>query len=259
MNTTKRKIVHIDEDKCDGCGLCVPSCAEGAIQIIDGKAKLLADNLCDGIGNCLGTCPKDAIRIEEREADAFDEEAVEQHLSPASAGKTPEQSETVNAGRTELPSFGCPGMKLRTMTPRKPTADPKAPVGGGSELQQWPVQLKLLPAGGDLWKDADVLLAADCVAYAMGDFHDRLLADKTLAIACPKLDDSQEYVDKLAGVFAEGGVKSLTIARMEVPCCGGLEAIVQAAMDQAGVTIPLTVVVVSVDGTIQDINGCRVA
>ncbi len=251
MNTTKRKIVHIDEDKCDGCGLCVPSCAEGAIQIIDGKAKLLADNLCDGIGNCLGTCPKDAIRIEEREADAFDEGAVEQHL----AG----ESDDREASQPEMPSFGCPGMKLRTMTPKKPAAGPKAPAGSASQLQQWPVQLKLLPAGGDLWKDADVLLAADCVAFAMGDFHDRLLAGKTLAIACPKLDDPQEYVGKLAGAFAEGGVKSLTIARMDVPCCGGLESIVQAAMEQAGVSIPLTVVVVSVDGTIQEINGCRVA
>ncbi len=255
MNTTKRQIVHIDEDQCDGCGQCVPSCAEGAIQIIDGKAKLLADNLCDGIGNCLGTCPRGAIRIEERQADAFDEEAVRQHLTDTPA----EPSATVNASRSEMPSFGCPGMKLRTMTPQKPASGPKAPVGGGSELQQWPVQLQLLPAGGDLWKDADVLLAADCVSYAMGDFHDRLLTGKTLAIACPKLDDSQPYIDKLAGVFAEGGVKSLTVARMEVPCCGGLEAIVQAAMEQAGVTLPLTVVVVSVDGAIQQINGCRVA
>jgi NAD-dependent dihydropyrimidine dehydrogenase PreA subunit len=269
MTTMKRKIVHIDEDKCDGCGLCVPSCAEGAIQIIDGKAKLLADNLCDGIGNCLGTCPKDAIRIEEREADAFDEEAVEEHLAgqsgeseapAAEAAERPQAAGQARPSPVEKPSFGgCPGMKLRTMSPRKKADGPKAPVGGGSQLQQWPVQLGLLPAGGDLWKDADVLLAADCVSYAMGDFHDRLLKGKTLAIACPKLDDPQGYVDKLAGIFAEGGVKSLTIARMEVPCCGGLERIVQAAMDQAGVSIPLTVVVVAVDGAIQEINGCRVA
>jgi ferredoxin len=269
MTTMKRKIVHIDEDKCDGCGLCVPSCAEGAIQIIDGKAKLVAENLCDGIGNCLGTCPKDAIRIEEREADAFDEEAVEEHLasqgdeaSAPTASKADHSPAVEQADRTparKSPFGGCPGMKLRKIAPKKPANRPETPVGGGSELQQWPVQLGLLPAGGELWKDADVLLAADCVSYAMGDFHERLLKGKTLAIACPKLDDPPSYVDKLAAIFAEGGVKSLTIARMEVPCCGGLERIVQAAMDQAGVSIPLTVVVVSVDGTIQEINGCRVA
>ncbi|MFP4053914.1 MAG: ATP-binding protein [Phycisphaerae bacterium] len=224
-----REIVHIDEDKCDGCGLCVPSCAEGAIQIIDGKAKLVADNLCDGLGNCLGTCPKDAIHIERREADEFDEEAVSEHVGHKPDDDSGDPAADVSAAppAPKPQVFTCPGMRLRIPQKDDANARPAPPEptkaeasGGESQLRQWPVQLSLLPAGGEMWKDADVLLAT---------------------------------------IFAQGGVKSLTIARMEVPCCGGLERIVQAAMQQAGVQIPLTVAVVSVEGKILEINGCRVA
>ncbi len=277
MLRTTRKIVRIDEDKCDGCGLCVPSCAEGAIRIIDGKARLLAENLCDGLGNCLGECPRDAITIEERAADAFDESAVEEHLTAAPKPTA-----------AKAPAGGCPGTMLRKLReavdgPAAPSAPagPSAPaahassaqdgrgnptdaVGGlgrsapRSKLGHWPVQLKLLPERGPLWDNADVLLAADCVAFALPDFHERLLEGKTLAIACPKLDDGDAYVDKLARILGANAVRSVTIARMEVPCCGGLVRILQDAIEQAGVTVPLTIVTVTADGRIADVNGVRV-
>lgn len=233
--TTKvlREVVKIDEDKCDGCGLCIPSCAEGAIQVIDGKARLVADNLCDGLGNCLGVCPQDAITVEQRDADAFDEEAVAaaQPSKPAPAG-------------------GCPGMALRKLEPTAPAAEAPART---SQLAQWPVQLHLLPPHGDIWRDADVLFAADCVPFAMPDFHEKLLAGKTLAIACPKLDDAGAYVAKLAEVFADNAIRSISVAHMEVPCCFGLWRIVEEALAQAGkADLPVREITVRVNGTIDD-------
>lgn len=263
--TPTRKIVHIDEDKCDGCGLCVPSCAEGAIQIIDGKARLLAENLCDGLGACLGECPKDAIRIEERPAEAFDEQAVHEHLkSQAPQPPAPAPADDNHAVRPEeapapRPFAGCPGKAMRQFSP--PPAETGTTVSAAStasRLGHWPVQLKLLPESGELWDGADVLLAADCAPAAMGDFHQRLLAGKTLALACPKLDDAEFYVEKLAGVLAGNDLASLTVVRMEVPCCGGLVKIVRQAMQRAGVNVPLTVVNVSVEGGVKDINGVPV-
>ena len=234
-----RKIVKIDEDKCDGCGLCVPDCAEGAIQVIDGKARLLAENLCDGLGACLGVCPKGAITIEERPADEFDEAAVDaQAHAPAHAvAPTP---------------CGCPGAALRQFAPAGTDAPSAAePTARPSRLRQWPVQLALLPPGGDIWQDADVLIAADCVAFAMPDFHERLLAGKTLAIACPKLDDVGPYGDKLASVLANSTVKSITVAHMEVPCCTGIIMVVREALRLAGRDdIPLADITVGVDGRV---------
>ncbi len=263
MTRQTRKIVRIDPDKCNGCGLCVPKCAEGAIRIIDGKARLVAENLCDGLGNCLGTCPRGAITIEERPAEAFDDTAVEASRSHARAPEAAPGAASACAGGTgPLASRGCPGAMLRKL---KQMADRGAPAAGpaaapaGSRLGQWPVQLALLPPAGDIWQDADVLIAADCVAYAMGDFHDRLLAGRTLAVACPKLDDVQPYVEKLAAVFAAGGVRSVTVARMEVPCCGGLERLVREALAKADSAIPLDVIVVGIDGRIQNVNGVKVA
>lgn len=240
MTKRLRKIVRIDEDKCDGCGLCVPDCAEGAIQVIDGKARLLAEDLCDGLGNCLGACPKDAITIEERPVDEFDEKAVEEHLRDAAAGSAPAPA-------------GCPGMILQKLgeAGQQPAAD------GSNEarpscLAQWPVQLALLPPAGDLWQDADVLIAADCVSVAMPDFHERLLAGKSVAIACPKLDDIAPYVQKLSAIFADNSIRSVTVAHMEVPCCSGIVVAVERAMAQAGVTsIPVTDITVALNGTIK--------
>jgi len=248
-----RPIVLIDEDKCDGCGDCVPACHEGAIRIINGKAKLVAENLCDGLGACLGHCPRGAITVEHRPAEAFDEQAVEQHLQQQDAPSMP----------PEPAPCGCPGAKLQMMTPPSATstsntpdhpAASAAPTGPAqSRLGQWPVQLALLPPTGPVWTDADVLIAADCVPFTMADFHDRMLAGKSLAIACPKLDDPTPYVQKLAHIFANNTVRSITVARMEVPCCGGLVQIVQAALQAAGRTdIPLHVVNVGIDGQLKD-------
>ncbi len=255
-----RNIVRIDEDKCDGCGLCVPDCAEGAIQIVDGKARLVAENLCDGLGNCLGACPNDAITIEERPADEFDERAVAEHLAeqPEAASCDWEaEAEPAPEAADKLPC-GCPGTMARKLNP--PPADGDSSQGGTrksisrpSRLGQWPVQLALVPAGGEVWQDADVLIAADCVGFAMPDFHERLLAGKTLAIACPKLDDVQGYVEKLSSIFANNGIRSLTVAHMEVPCCGGIVTAVREALKRSGRSdIPLVELTIGTDGSIMN-------
>ncbi len=271
---TTRKIVKIDEAKCDGCGLCVPNCAEGAIKIIDGKAQLVGENLCDGLGNCLGKCPQDAITIEERPADAFDEQAVEQHLhaSPAAphahAGGCPGSAfrQLGHGSHGGHASGGCPGAAARMLN--RP-----APVGAGtlgrgqdgrdtrgqdalatrqSQLAQWPVQLALVPVAGPMWQDADVLVAADCVAFAYPDFNEKLLAGKSLAIACPKLDDVAPYVDKLARIFAGNSVRSVTVAHMEVPCCGGIVYAVHEALERSGRNdIELHDVTIGIDGSVK--------
>lgn len=255
MHKTLRKIVRIDEDKCDGCGLCVPDCAEGAIKVIDGKARLLAENLCDGLGACLGVCPKDAITIEDCEADAFDEAAVEaRRRADAAAADDPAPTRAAPSAASGGAPRGCPGTMLRQLSPAaasEAAASATAPAGRASRLGQWPVQLSLLPGGGAVWQDADVLICADCVPFAMGDFHERLLAGKTLAIACPKLDNVQPYVDKLAAVFSTAAVKSITVAHMEVPCCTGIVMVVRNALAQAGRDdIPVRDVTVGLDGTI---------
>jgi len=257
MTTRMRKIVKIDEEKCNGCGLCVPSCAEGAIRIIDGKARLVAENLCDGLGNCLGECPQGAITIEQRPAEAFDEQAVERHLAGAGKPAPPEAKPPALVPKSGTPAGkpagGCPGTLLRKLQGNR--AEPASGQTGSapqraSALQQWPVQLALLPPRGDIWNGADVLLAADCVAVAVPDFHERLLAGRTVAVACPKLDDALGYVDKLAEVFAGNDVRHVTIAHMEVPCCAGLKRIVGMALQQAGVDIPVETVEIGLDGSV---------
>jgi len=237
--THMRKIVKIDEDKCTGCGLCVPSCAEGAIQIVDGKAHLVADNLCDGLGNCLGECPEGAITIEQRPAEAFDVKAVRAH----------------KAGPKAPMPRGCPSTMARTLSAGAAAATPQAPTATEplrpSRLGHWPVQLALVPVAGEMWRDADVLIAADCVAYALGDFHERLLAGRSLAVACPKLDDVDPYIEKLTRVFAGNDIRSVTVAHMEVPCCGGLVSLVREALARAGRDdLELIDITVGVDGSI---------
>ena len=241
MSSYTRKIVVIDKDKCNGCGLCVPDCEEGAIQIIDGKAVLVADNLCDGLGNCLGACPQDAISIEERVADSFDEEAVKKHLEEA---KT-------TAPAPKLPC-GCPGtMARKIQTSCCPSEESAATSETPSRLGQWPVLLPLVPVQGDIWNNADVLISADCVAYAMGNFHEKLLSGKTLAVGCPKLDDIQMYTEKLTTIFSGNNIKSVTIAHMEVPCCTGLVVAVKTALEKSGKTnLPFKDVTISVDGRV---------
>jgi Pyruvate/2-oxoacid:ferredoxin oxidoreductase delta subunit len=248
-----RKIIEIDEEACDGCGNCVPSCAEGAIQIIDGKARVIADKYCDGLGACLGECPQDALHIVEREADEFDEEAVEELLKKQAAEKAA-------TGIQAAPKVGgCPSAALKTF----PTADAPAdhdcqcaskakPItsGGPSALGHWPVQIRLVPAGAPFLKDADLLIAADCVPVAYPSFHKDFLSGKAVMIGCPKFDDAEGYIEKLADVFARSGIKSVTSVIMEVPCCSSMTAIIKKAMEKSGMDIPYEEVVVSARGEI---------
>ena len=259
MTAPMRKIVKIDEDECNGCGLCVPSCAEGAIRIIDGKARLMAENLCDGLGACQGECPRGAITIEERPAEAFNEQAVAKHLAHTHAEKP-----AASAAAPPAHGGGCPGSMLRMLRDKPTPATATAAAGTTAEdqpprpsrLAHWPVQLSLAPTGGAIWQDADVLIAADCVAFAMADFHERLLDGRTVAIACPKLDNVTPYVEKLTGIFANNTIRSVTVAHMEVPCCTGLVRVVQQALTAAGRNdIPVRDVTIGIDGTIQADNG----
>ncbi|NLZ92582.1 MAG: 4Fe-4S binding protein [Firmicutes bacterium] len=217
-----RRIIKIDEEKCNGCGLCAEACHEGAIAIIDGKAKLIRDDYCDGLGDCLPVCPVDAISFEEREAAPFDEEAVLAHLALRKA-QSPCQS-------------GCCTSKTDTMetTVEKVTQTP------ASELKQWPVQIKLVPVKAAFFADADLLIAADCTAFACGDFHSRFMRNKVTLIGCPKLD-MVDYSEKLTAIVKENNIKSITVVRMTVPCCGGLEAAVKTALANSGKDIPCQV------------------
>lgn len=237
-----RKIVQIDQDKCNGCGLCVPSCAEGAIKMINGKAVLSADNLCDGLGACLGDCPQDAIRIIEREADEFDETEVEKHLQ--AIGKVPEPVPGHGHGG------GCPGSRAMSFEPK---AAPAAAEAGSrqSMLAQWPVQLHLVPTSAPYFQDADLLIAADCVPFAYADFHKDFLAGKAVVIGCPKLDDNQYYLQKLTELFRNSALKSITVMRMEVPCCGGIVMAARQALAASGKDIPFAEVTVGIKGEIR--------
>jgi len=229
----RRPIVIIDEEKCDGCGDCVPSCHEGAIRVVDGKARLVADVLCDGLGACLGHCPQGAIRVEEREARPFDEAAVE-------------------AARAQVPSPAptCPSSQLRVFQPGpSPGLDP-APAGppSGSSLSHWPVQLALLHPAAPVLRGASLLLAADCVPVADPRFHADLLPGRAVALGCPKLDEVEPYVQKLAAMIAANGLKEITVARMEVPCCGGLLAVALEARRRAGSDVAVRELVVGIRG-----------
>ena len=227
-----RQIVKIDEEKCTGCGLCVPSCAEGALEIVDGKARLVKEIYCDGLGACLGECPEDAITIELREAEAFDEEATTEYM------KRQQQTVPASAPPAAECAGSCPGSMLRTFDAGATNALPTPPLASEestqTQLGHWPVQLTLLPPTGDIWSNADVLVCADCVPFAMPDFHERLLAGKTVAVGCPKLDDVGAYAEKLAGVFANNSIRSVTVARMEVPCCTGIVMATKQALERAG-------------------------
>lgn len=236
----KRKIIEIDEERCDGCGQCVPSCAEGAIEIIDGKAQLIAEKYCDGLGACLGECPNDALRIIEREADDFDEEAVTEHLEEMKAEEKPKES---------LPVAGCPSARLQTFIPSSQDGDDRG-QRSASSLSHWPVQINLVPPNAPFLKGADLLVAADCTPIAYPNFHRDFLKGKVVMIGCPKFDDIQDYIQKFTEIFKQADVKSITAVVMEVPCCSGLPMIVRKAMELSGKQIPLEEVVVSTRGDI---------
>jgi ferredoxin len=263
-----REILEIDEAKCDGCGECIPSCAEGALYLEGGKVKLKSDALCDGLGACLGECPQGALHVTKRDAPAFDERAVLAH----------QLKRTALSASPELPAIeaaanACPGSRQRDFAaalPASPVAAPSPTLGrgrlsivpdapeqrapivpkGGSRLGQWPVQLKLVPAHAPFLRGADLLVTADCVPFAYAGFHDELLAGRRVLVGCPKLDDVGAYAAKLEDIFRRAGPKSVTVAKMEVPCCAGIAAATRQALAQSGVSAPLEVVTVGIDGSI---------
>ena len=251
-----RKIIEINEELCDGCGDCVVSCAENAIEIIDGKAKLIKEQYCDGLGACLGDCPTGALSIVEREAPEFDEKAVEEHIL-----KETLKEESINKQKQQHSFGGCPGSAARmfneyalnnispvSLNNTSPASNSKVPAV--SKLKNWPIQINLMPVMAPYLKDANLLIAADCVPFAMPGFHSSFLEGKILMIGCPKLDDSNFYVDKLSQVFKENTINSIDVAIMEVPCCSGLMQIIKNALDKSGKNIPLTTTVVSLRGEI---------
>ncbi|MGF0033913.1 ATP-binding protein [Bariatricus sp. SGI.154] len=215
-----RTIIHIDEEKCNGCGACAAACHEGAIQMVDGKARLIRDDYCDGLGNCLPVCPTNAISFEEREAAAYDEEAVQQHLKNKAIPDNSSAPE--NSPLPEIPS---------------------------SQLSQWPVQIKLVPVNAPYFENANLLIAADCTAYAYADFHNRFIKNRITLIGCPKLDEG-DYTEKLTEIIKNNNIKSLTIVRMEVPCCGGIEHAATEALKASGKFIPWQVITIGINGNI---------
>lgn len=228
-----REIIRIDEDKCDGCGACVPACKEGALRIIDGKARLVSEVYCDGLGACLGTCPQDAITIERREAEEFDEEKAMEHARQEKPAKL---------------ACGCPSMMAKRIEPAAKGVSKCDDIP--SQLTHWPIQLTLIPANAPYLKGADLVLLADCTAVAYANLHMDLISNRVVAMACPKLDDAGAHVEKLARVVEEGRPRSIEVVMMEVPCCAGLYSIAQDAIRKAGVDIELNKRVISVEGNV---------
>jgi NAD-dependent dihydropyrimidine dehydrogenase PreA subunit len=249
-----REIIEIDEELCDGCGVCVPACAEGAIAIVDGKARLVSEVYCDGLGACLGHCPQGAITVVRRDAQEFDEAAVARHL-----GVTPPTAESQSLVELSLAppkapaaGGGCPGSRAMAWE-----AGDVVPAGR-SALAQWPVQLHLLPPAAPFLRGKELVLAADCGAFAAGDFHARFLAGRALAIGCPKLDSNQEiYLEKLAAMAAAGGITGIHVVMMEVPCCGGLYSLAASAVDRARAEIPVRRTVLGIRGQVLEEEGTR--
>jgi len=239
-----RKIIEIDEELCDGCGQCVPGCAEGSLQIVNGKAKMVSDNLCDGLGACIGECPTGALKIVERKADEFDEEAVEKYLA---------EKETEKQKEPTMLACGCPSTNIETFAPASSCKEANIPASFEDEessLSHWPVQIRLVPATAPFLKGADLLVLADCCGIAIPTLHRDLLKGRVVMIGCPKFDDVEEYINKFADIFKTAGIKSVTAVVMEVPCCSGLPMIVKKGMEAAGKNIPIEEVVISTRGKI---------
>ena len=240
----KRKIILIDESKCNGCGACAAACHEGAIDMVNGKAKLLREDYCDGLGDCLPACPTGAIPFEEREAPAYNEEAV--RAAKLAAKKVQEGVGNAESAEKPLPC-GCPGSQARRIAHKKEVKSDDEE--SASELAQWPVQIKLVPVRAPYFDGAHLLIAADCTAYACGDFHRRFLRGRIALVGCPKLD-GVDYAEKLTEIIRENDIRSMTVVRMEVPCCGGIEMAAKRALQASGKFIPWQIVTLSTDGRI---------
>lgn len=238
----KRNIITIDEQKCNGCGLCIGACEEGALKLVDGKARLVSESYCDGLGACLPECPTGAITIEEREADPFDEQAAKEQLQPKAACQDADHSGAL--------ACGCAGTQSRIIEKNKPAPDARpAAATPGSQLRQWPCQIKLVPAGAPYLDNVHLLIAADCTAYAYAGIHQDFMRNKITLIGCPKLDGT-DYSAKLTGILQQHRIKSITVLKMDVPCCAGIVEAVKAALINSSKMIPWQVVTVSVDGKI---------
>ena len=258
-----RKIIHINEEKCNGCGACANACHEGAIQMVDGKARLMRDDFCDGLGDCLPACPTNAITFEEREADAYDDDAKKAHAHDNDA-PAPHHGGCPGSMAREIqhtaPHGGCPGSMARSVEHTHNNASASNNMSGStptaysmeSQLRQWPVQIKLAPLSAPYFQNANLLIAADCTAYAYGNFHNQFIKNHVVLIGCPKLD-AVDYTEKLTEIIKHNDFKSLTIVRMEVPCCGGLEHAATEALKASGKFIPWQVVTIGINGTIKDI------
>lgn len=252
MPAHERKIISIDPEKCNGCGLCVTACHEGAIQMVDGKAQLVSDVYCDGLGDCLGPCPTGAISIVTRKADAYDEEAVKarqaamKQEAPLPCGCPGTHVKTLKPSAIGTPECGCPGTEAGAPGGAKENACCEGEAA--SELMNWPVKLDLIPPAAPYLKGADIVLAADCAPVAMPDFHRRHLRSGPVAIACPKLCENEPQIEKIAAIIRAARPRSLTVVRMQVPCCGGLVRVAEEAIRRSGIDTPLHVEVVGTDG-----------
>jgi len=241
-----RKIISINEEKCNGCGICINACHEGALQLIDGKAKLITDSYCDGLGACLPECPTGAMEIIEREADEFDEELVKARMEQ----KKEEQKNEEQKKEDQKPvAFGCPGMRAKTIERREQPVQKTMEGPMESQLRQWPCQIKLVPVNAPYFNNAHLLVAADCTAYAYANIHQEFMRNKITIIGCPKLDDI-DYAEKLGEIIRRNEIKSITVLRMEVPCCGGIVAAVKKALMESGKMIPWSVHIITTDGVI---------
>ncbi|MBR9677549.1 4Fe-4S binding protein [Candidatus Woesearchaeota archaeon] len=270
----KRSIIEINEEKCDGCGLCIPNCPEGALQIIDGKARLISDLFCDGLGACIGHCPKNAIKVIEREAEPYNElkvmanivkhgeNTIKAHLEHlAEHGETEflnQAVEYLKSNNMAVPNYkkacddlacGCPGSMVQTI--QKKDSDKKETSSSvqSSTLSQWPIQLSLLPPQAPFFNNSNLVIMADCVGFANPNLHNELLKDNSIAIGCPKLDDITEYQEKIKSIIELNDLKSISVAIMQVPCCSGLYTIVEQALNDSGKKIPLKRIVIGIDGT----------
>jgi NAD-dependent dihydropyrimidine dehydrogenase PreA subunit len=242
-----RKIIQIDEEKCNGCGVCVPSCAEGALQVINGKARLIAEKYCDGLGACLRECPQNALKVIERTADDFDELAVGEHMKASGSANG-----TFDEEPAAMPC-GCPSANIRSFAPAATCEQANQPAtqsSAASDLTHWPIQIRLVPPSAPFLKGADLLVAADCTPVAYPDFHRDFLRGKAVMIGCPKFDEAQAYVQKFADIFKNAGVASVTVLTMEVPCCQGLPVIVKKGMEISGKKVPLTQIIISAKGEV---------